>query len=684
MTLDAPEAHEESLGAEPAEPQSSRIEERLASAALALLPGALIAYFSFQGGGFFAGSVGFATLIVLQVLVVRVLLAGRPFAGISRRHVVVTGSLGLYAGWTLASAIWSHAFGRALVEFDRALLYLLLLMLFGSLPRRVWRMPLLLRGLAAGSLVVCTVALISRVLPRVWPISPGVATSRLSYPLTYWNALGILAALCILFLVGLSASPREPRALRVVAAAGVPIAATTLFLTFSRGAIAALVVGTIVFVLLSRSSALPGALLAVIPPTAISVVFAYRADLLATVNPTTPAAVAQGQKVAVVVLGAVIASGVLRALLLPVDGWLHRSAQRRQISRSTRWTAGITALTTLIIVALIAGAPGWASSQFRQFIKSAPTSAVNLRSRLTDPSGDNRTDNWRAALDGFATAPVLGTGAGTYEFSWYRYRHLKGLNVVDAHSLYIQTLSELGIVGLALLSLTILGILYALARRIRGPNRVVYVALLAASAAWAAHAAVDWDWQMPAVTAWVFAVGGGALATSKTPRGGGTPLLRRIPIAVVLVIAAIPPALLMLSQAKLETAANAFQIGACSRVEQAARDSIDVLSVRPQPYQMLGYCDISDGRAQAAVVAMSRAVQAEPGYWQSHYGLSIAQAYAGEDPRQQLRTALRLDPGDPLMQEMSLALRRRTPAAWLSIARSAYANTFASGRLTLR
>ncbi len=528
------------MGPESAESGPSRLEERAASVALSLLPGGLIVYFSFEGGGYFAGSVGFATLVVLQLLVVRVLFAERPFAGVGRRHVVVVGLFALYAAWTLASAIWSHALGRALVEFDRALLYLLLLVLFGSLPRRLWRIPLLLRGVAAGSLAVCTVALITRVLPRVWPISPGVATSRLSYPLTYWNALGVLAALCILFLVGLSANPREPRALRVVAAAGVPIAATTLFFTFSRGAIAALVVGTVVFVLLSRSSALLGSLVAVIPPTAVSLLFAYRADLLATVNPTTPAAVAQGHRVAAIVLAAVIGSAVLRALLLSLDGWLHRSAQRRKISRTAGRTAGIAALISLVIVALIAGAPGWLSSQFQLFIKSAPTSSVNLRSRLTDPSGNNRTDNWRAALDGFATAPILGTGAGTYEFSWYRYRHLKGLNVVDAHSLYLQTLSELGVIGVVLLISTILGLLYALAHRIRGPNRVVYCALLAAAAAWAVHAAVDWDWQMPAVTAWLFAAGGGALATRTRAGRTGAPLARRLPIALVLLIAAIP------------------------------------------------------------------------------------------------------------------------------------------------
>ncbi len=85
----------------------------------------------------------------------------------------------------------------------------------------------------------------------------------------------------------------------------------------------------------------------------------------------------------------------------------------------------------------------------------------------------------------------------------------------------------------------------------------------------------------------------------------------------------------MLSQSKLETAATAFQAGDCSRVESAAHDSINILSDRPEPYQMLGYCYISDRRYRAAVAAMTKAIRDERGNWQFHYSLSIAQAYAG-------------------------------------------------------
>jgi hypothetical protein len=590
----------------------------------------------------------------------------------------------VYAVWTLASALWSHALDRALVEFDRALLYLLLLVLFGLLPRRRWRIPLMTRGLAAGALVVCTVSLITRVLPHLWPTPAALANNRLSYPITYWNALGILASIGILLLLGIASNPRESWFGRSVAAVGVPIAATTLFLTFSRGAIAALVVSLLVFLMIGWSRALPGALLATVPTTAFALLVTYHANLLDTLQPTTPGAVIQGHRVAIVVALAALAAGVIRAAVTPLERRLRGIGARFAVSRRVRRGGAAAALVTVVALAVAAGGPAWISTRYAQFFKGSPVSTADLRARLTDPSSNGRTEHWHVALKVFARSPVRGTGAGTFEFSWYRYRGSAG-PVVDAHNLYLETLSELGVVGFVLLVGTLVAILVALARRRRGPNRVIYAALLSAVLAWVLHAAVDWDWEMPVVTAWVFAIGGAALAAGGSssrrhvigPRG-------RVPLAVALLVVAVTPTALMLSEDHLARAADAFETGNCARAEPEAVSSINVLAVRPEPYQILGYCDISDGRAQDAVAAMTKAVHQEPGSWEYHYGLAIADSYAGSDPRPQLAAALRLDPGDPLVEQMRPVFRSHSSAAWLATAQRAYAATFASGRLTLR
>src|SRR6266545_1453148 len=127
---------------------------RLANGALVLLPGALTVYLSFNAGGFFPNTDAFVAILLAAALIVRVSLASAPFAGFSRPLAIAAGCFALYAGWTLLSGAWSNAPGRALLEFDRALIYLLALVLFGSLPRSTPRVRMMLWGLALGIVVV--------------------------------------------------------------------------------------------------------------------------------------------------------------------------------------------------------------------------------------------------------------------------------------------------------------------------------------------------------------------------------------------------------------------------------------------------------------------------------------------------------------------------------------------------
>ncbi len=96
---------------------------------------------------------------------------------------------------------------------------------------------------------VCLAGLVSRTLPDVWPTSAEFGASRLDYPLTYWNAEGMLAAASLVLLFHLCADTDEPVAVRVIAAGLVPPVAVALLLTFSRGALGVAVVGLVVYAL---------------------------------------------------------------------------------------------------------------------------------------------------------------------------------------------------------------------------------------------------------------------------------------------------------------------------------------------------------------------------------------------------------------------------------------------------
>ena len=122
--------------------------------------------------------------------------------------------------------------------------------------------------------------------------------------------------------------------------------------------------------------------------------------------------------------------------------------------------------------------------------------------------GSRRFDYWEAAVKGFADAPLIGQGAGGYQAVWLEERDGRE-RVVDAHSLELETAAELGLVGLALLALVLGGVALAAAR-----VRDVHPGLAAALAVYAAHSAIDWDWEMPALTLVAVVLAGAALAAA--------------------------------------------------------------------------------------------------------------------------------------------------------------------------
>src|SRR5207248_3711639 len=185
---------------------------------------------------------------------------------------------------------------------------------------------------------------------------------------------------------------------------------------------------------------------------------AYDANLLATLNPTTPGAVIQGHHVATVVALCTGGVVVLRAVLaVVVDGQLRRFHLPGDVRRPPAWTgwAAVAAVAVTLGIAL----RGTTSKEYHAVLR--PTVAGNplhLRNRLTDPSNNGRLDNWTVAWRQFKSAPVVGHGAGTYQDAWARYRP-NDHQVLDAHSLYLETLDELGVVGLVLLLIPVLTIL---------------------------------------------------------------------------------------------------------------------------------------------------------------------------------------------------------------------------------
>jgi hypothetical protein len=646
--------------------------DRIVRGVILLLPGALIVYFGFNAGGFFPSAPAVVALVLLTVLGFRVAVAESPSEGFSASLAVAAGALGAFALWTLLSGRWSHAPGRALIEFDRALLYVVVLVLFGSIPRSSANLRRMVRAIAVGIGVVCIAGLATRLLPDVFPIAATLANGRLSYPITYWNSLGLLAAVGAILGVHLASSRAEPPVVRVLGAAGVPLFVTTLFFTFSRGAIAAGIVGLVIYLVLGRPSALLAGLLASIPTSVIAVEFAYHADLLATANPTTAAAASQGHDVAVALVLSVIAAAGLRAGLLRFDSRMPRVSFPGRASPAESGVAAVGIVLTLLVVVLVLDVPASIAHEYDRFVSGNPAgSAADFRTRLTNPANNGRIDEWKVAYNAYKEKRLKGNGAGTYQNLWAVHRPI-ALSVRDGHSLYVEVLGELGGIGLAFLLIAIGTILVTTAKRARGPNRALYALVFAASVTWAIHAGLDWDWEMPGVTIWVFALGGAALAASWRAGQAArqTPAAIRVAAVVACFAVAIVPGLVLVSQSRLDDSADAFERGSCPAAISSASGSISTLAVRSEPYEVRGFCRLRQGRNAEAASDFEKAVGRDPKNWVYHYDLAVARAAAGLDPRAEAAEAHRLNPLGIEALRPERLFTTGSPATWRQQART--------------
>jgi O-antigen ligase len=654
----------------PSRPDPWELARRAGMVWLLALPGALTAYLAFQSGGYFPGTTGAAAVVVLLTLVVRLTVAERPFEGFSRGLALAAAALAAFTIWTLVSGGRSDSPARALVEFDRALLYLAVVVLAGSVRRTPERLRWMLRGLAAAFAVVCAAALASRVLPDLISAPVNLQNDRLSYPLSYWNAMGLFAALGAVLSFALTSDEREPWPVRVLAAGSLPILGSTLLLTFSRSAIAVVAIGIVAFVVLARTRGFWTGAVAAGPATAVALATTYDADLVATDNYTSAAAMAQGDDVALAVGLACAGALVLRALLIPVDARLGRihlpDSARRPV------LAGATAIAAVggIALALALHAPRELEDQYHSFVDSDVVETTGpTRDRLGSAANNGRIEFWRVARDTFQDDPLAGRGAGSYQLVWAQERP-SGFTLVDAHSLYLEVAAELGLVGLVALAIGLLMLLGGALVRCRGRQRAPYAAVAALGITWLVHAGLDWDWEMPAVTLPFFALGAFALA-GESPRLGAPPRLARIAGAVGLLVIAVTPALLQVSQARLDDAVLALRHGDCTRAIDRALASNSVLGVRPEPFEVLGYCDARRrGSERLGVVMMKRAVDRDPDFWRYWYGLALVRGAARLDPRPAAHEARRLNPRSSLTRGAVRRFDTDRPAAWERAARS--------------
>jgi hypothetical protein len=303
-----------------------------------------------------------------------------------------------------------------------------------------------------------------------------------------------------------------------------------------------------------------------------------------------------------------------------------------------------------VAVFLALGGPHRVSHEYDRFVhgNDVPLSG-DLRTRLTTPGNNKRIEQWNVALHGFHVDQFRGAGAGTYQNAWYQRRHER-FYIRDALSLYAEVLGELGLPGMMLLGAALLILLAAIVVRTRRQRRYVGAALVAAAVAWLLRAGLDWDWEMPAVTLWLFAAGGFAAARRESRAGG---VSRRLRVAVI-------PAAIAVSDNRLHAATDALARGDCGAATSKARSSVQVLGFRAEPHEILALCAARGGRYPDALREIRTAVSRDPGNWRYRYDMALVLAVAGRDGGPSAVVATRLNPLEP--RAADLAYRLGDPA----------------------
>ena len=175
------------------------------------------------------------------------------------------------------------------------------------------------------------------------------------------------------------------------------------------------------------------------------------------------------------------------------------AAVRRGIPRVVWLVAGL-----VLLAGVIAADPAERFSTFKEqpAVQEAP-GAVVVGSHLSSGGGSGRWQFWSAAADQWREHPVTGDGAGSFEPWWAQHGTLDWF-VRNAHSLWVETLGELGVIGLLLLAGAFgVGLAEGL-RRLRGrvgEERATVAALLAVVLGFVVGAAIDWVWQIPVIAA---------------------------------------------------------------------------------------------------------------------------------------------------------------------------------------
>jgi hypothetical protein len=540
------------------------------------------------------------------------------------------------AAYTALSISWSLSPADSWLEASRTFAYVAAFAGALALVRLApGRWAAVLGGIGLGCVLVCVWALATKVFPEA--LSPDETFARLREPFGYWNAVGLMAALGVPPLLWIAARRTGSPVVNALAWPGLGILFICLMLSYSRGGLLALGLGLVFWfaVVPLRLRAVPPLLAASVAAAPV-VAWTFARDALSTDEIPLVARADAGHQ-----LGALLL--LLTALLLATGLATAFFVFQRPPAPRTRKLAGrvlLGGMAGVLVALLIAvasmpgGLRGQTSDAWHTLTNPAATTPGNTPDRLTATSSV-RSRYWKEAWQVYKSSKTVGVGAGAYVLARTRYRTDR-LTVRHAHGYAIQTLADLGLIGLGLSLFAAIAWMCAAARatglrhRDRGlpfdPERIGLLTLATLVLIFGLHSLIDWTWFVPgnAVVALLAAgwVAGRpalrdreAVAATASVSRRWRPALASGAAAVVLIAAvaaswaALQPVRSARSDDRAQDAVDRGKYAlAASRAKAAERQ--DPLSL--EPLWLLAFIADAEGKPTAAARYLERAVQRQP------------------------------------------------------------------------
>jgi hypothetical protein len=455
----------------------------LASSAALLLAGPLL--LALPGGGYADEPRVVAGVLAWVLVAVAAIAAPAPLLPRTRAGRLALGGLAALAALTLASVSWAPLAAPAYADAQRVALYLGVFAAALALLPAARATALAEPALAACAVVVIGYGLSERVAPWLVTLQRSQAAGgRLDQPLGYWNGMGAVAAVGLVLVAGIAGDPRRSVRSRALAVASAPLLGAGVALSFSRGALLAAAVGAGVTLLARPLGSQLRALALALGAAVAAGGLAAALPNLAGLSPDVASREREGAILAGCLLLAGAVCGLAQAAFARREaaGRLRTGALPAAVRRAVAG-AGVVAVLAAAVL-LVAGEAG---------TRSANPDFGATASRLSSVQS-HRYAYWRVAARTWADHPLAGVGASGFGVEWLRHRTVAEA-VRDAHSLPLETAAELGVLGLLALAAFAAGVLLAV-RRVAAPMAAAAGGL----AAWSAHAAIDWAWELPADT----------------------------------------------------------------------------------------------------------------------------------------------------------------------------------------